>query len=72
MTKIEQLVKRYEFVRKMWVGSHNPKEEQEWYDKMLLVEKEIKKYKAIMETKNPAANAMAQYVKFGIKEDNDA
>jgi hypothetical protein len=72
MTKIEQLVKRYEFVRKMWVGSHNQKEEQEWYDKMLLVEKEIKKYKASMEAKNPAVNAMAQYVKFGIKEDKDA
>lgn len=70
MTKIEQLVKRYEFVRRMWVESYNPQEEQEWYDKMLLVEKELKKYKASMEAKNPAANALAQYMKFGIEENN--
>ena len=67
MTKIEQLVKRYEFVRRMWVNSHTKAEEDEWYNKMLLVEKEIKAYKASIEAKNPAANAMAQYVKFGIK-----
>ena len=72
MTKIEQLIKRYDFVRKMWVNSHTQAEEDEWYNKMLLVEKEIKAYKANREAKNPAANAMAQYVKFGIKEDKDA
>ena len=39
MNKIEQLVKRYEFVRKMWVNSHTQAEEDEWYTKLCLIEK---------------------------------
>ena len=68
MTKIEQLVKRHEFVRKMWVNSHTQAEEDEWYAKLQMVEKEIKAYKARKDTTDPASNAMAQFIKFGIEK----
>jgi hypothetical protein len=65
-------LKRYYAIRKAWINSTNTDQEKEYFDKLQIIEKEIKAYKASMEAKNPAANAMAQYVKFGIKEDKDA
>jgi hypothetical protein len=69
---IDILLKRYYAIRKAWINSTNTDQEKEYFDKLQIIEKEIKAYKASMEAKNPAANAMAQYVKFGIKEDKDA
>lgn len=72
MTKIEQLVKRYEFVRKMWVNSHTPTEEDEWYQKLVFLEDEIKKYRETLNKTRKGASelgseVMAKYIGFGEK-----
>lgn len=83
MTKIEQLLKRYNFIRKCWVNSRTPEEEQEWYEKLQIIEKEIKSYKAHKSTSDLGSSVMAKYIwlnekscqkdtKVEITEDNHA
>lgn len=62
MTKIEQLLKRYNFIRKCWVNSRTPEEEQEWYDKLQIIEKEIKSYKARNNTSELGTSVMGKYI----------
>ena len=62
MTKIEQLLKRYNFIRKCWINSNSPEEEQEWYEKLLIVEKEINAFKARKGTSDLGSSVMAKYI----------
>ena len=62
MTKIEQLLKRYNFIRKCWINSNSPEEEQEWYDKLQIIEKEIKSFKARKGTSDLGSSVMARYI----------
>lgn len=62
MTKIEQLLKRYNFIRKCWVNSHTPEEEQEWYEKLQIIEKEIKAFKSRKSTSDLGSSVMARYI----------
>ncbi len=62
MTKIEQLLKRYNFIRKCWINSHSPEEEQEWYEKLLIVEKEINSFKARNNASDLGSSVMAKYI----------
>jgi hypothetical protein len=66
MSKIEQLLKRYEHIRKGWVNSRTPEEEQEWYDKLQMIEKEIKAFKARKGGSDLGSEVMAKYI--GLKE----
>lgn len=83
MTKIEQLLKRYNFIRKCWVNSRTPEEEQECYDKLQIIEKEIKAFKDRKSTSDLGSSVMARYIglsekscqkdtKVEITEDNHA
>lgn len=64
---IDILLKRYYTIRKAWVNSHTPEEEQEWYDKLQIIEKEIKAYKARKGTSDLGSDVMAKYIGFGEK-----
>lgn len=71
MSKIEQLLKRYEHIRKGWVNSRTPEEEQEWYDKLQIIEKEIKAYKARKDTSDLGSSVIAKYIGMNeMKADN--
>lgn len=61
MNKIEQLLKRYNTIRKAWINSRTPEEEQEWYDKLLIVEHEIKAFKARNNASELGSYVMARY-----------
>lgn len=62
MTKIEQLLKRYNFIRKCWINSNSPEEEQEWYEKLQIIEKEIKSFKARNNDSDLGSSVMAKYI----------
>lgn len=64
---IDILLKRYYTIRKAWVNSHTPEEEQEWYDKLQIIEKEIKAYKARKGASDLGSDVMAKYIGFGEK-----
>ena len=66
MSKIEQLLKRYVHIRRGWVNSRTPEEEQEWYDKLQMIEKEIKAFKARKGGSDLGSEVMAKYI--GLKE----
>ena len=69
---IDILLKRYNKIRKAWTNSRTPEEEQEWYDKLQIIEKEIKAFKARNNSNNNAANTLERYIQFVIKENKDA
>ena len=64
---IDILLKRYYTIRKAWINSHTPEEEQEWYDKLQIIEKEIKAFKARKGTSDLGSDVMAKYIGFGEK-----
>lgn len=66
MTKIEQLVHRFEYIRKQWVNATTKEAEDEWYDKLQTIEKEIKAYKARKDASELGSEVMAKYI--GLKE----
>ena len=70
---IDILLRRYNTIRKAWTNSRTPEEEQEWYDKLQIIEKEIKDYKSRNKYNNTAAaaNTLERYIQFGIKENKD-
>ena len=50
---IDILLRRYNTIRKAWTNSRTPEEEQEWYDKLQIIEKEIKAFITIVESGFP-------------------
>ena len=59
---IDILLRRYNAIRKAWTNSRTPEEEQEWYDKLQIIEKEIKNYKARKSTSDLGSSVMAKYI----------
>ena len=64
---IDILLKRYYTIRKAWINSHTPEEEQEWYNKLQIIEKEIKAFKARKGTSDLGSDVMSKYIGFGEK-----
>ena len=56
------LLRRYNTIRKAWINSRTPEEEQEWYDKLQIIEKEIKAYKARNNASDLGSSVMAKYI----------
>lgn len=44
MNKLESLVKRYEFIKKMWVNSAGTSEQSQWEKQMEQIIEEMKKW----------------------------
>ena len=59
---IDILLRRYNTIRKAWANSRTPEEEQEWYDKLLIVEKEINTFKARNNASDLSSSVMARYI----------
>ena len=59
---IDILLRRYNTIRKAWTNSRTPEEEQEWYDKLQIIEKEIKNYKARKSTSDLGSSVMSKYI----------
>ena len=59
---IDILLRRYNAIRKAWTNSRTPEEEQEWYDKLQIIEGEIKNYKARISTSDLGSSVMAKYI----------
>lgn len=59
---IDILLKRYYSIRRAWTNSRTSEEEQEWYDKLQIIEKEIKSYKARKSTSDLGSSVMAKYI----------
>lgn len=59
---IDILLRRYNTIRKAWKNSRTPEEEQEWYEKLQAIEKEIKNYKARKFTSDLGSSVMAKYI----------
>ena len=63
---IDILLKRYYTIRKAWINSTNTDQEKEYYDKLQILEKEIKAFKARKGTAELGSEVMAKYI--GLKE----
>lgn len=59
---IDILLRRYNTIRKAWTNSRTTEEEQEWYDKLQIIEKEIKDYKARKSTSELGSSVIAKYI----------
>lgn len=59
---IDILLRRYSTIRKAWTNSRTPEEEQEWYEKLQSIEKEIKNYKARKSTSDLGSSVMSKYI----------
>ena len=59
---IDILLRRYNTIRKAWTNSRTPEEEQEWYDKLQIIEKEIKAYKARNNASDLGSSVMSKYI----------
>ena len=59
---IDILLRRYNTIRKAWTNSRTPEEEQEWYEKLLIVEKEINAFKARNNASDLGSSVMAKYI----------
>ena len=69
MTKIEQLVHRFEYVRKQWINATTKEAEDEWFQKLVFLEDEIKKYSETLNkprkgTSELGSEVMAKYIGF--------
>lgn len=72
MSKLEQLVHRFEYVRKQWVNASNKEAEDEWYQKLIFIEDEIKKYRETLNKPRKGSSelgseVMAKFIGFGEK-----
>lgn len=65
---IDILLKRYYAIRKAWINSTNADQEKEYYDKLQILEKEIKAFKARKGSSELGSEVMAKYI--GLKENN--
>ena len=59
---VDILLRRYNTIRKAWTNSRTPEEEQEWYDKLQIIEKEIKAYKARNNASDLGSSVMSKYI----------
>ena len=59
---IDILLRRYNTIRKSWTNSRTPEEEQEWYDKLQIIEKEIRDFKARNNASDLGSSVMAKYI----------
>ena len=59
---IDILLRRYNTIRKAWTNSRTPEEEHEWYDKLQIIEGEIKNYKARKSTYDLGSSVMSKYI----------
>ena len=59
---IDILLRRYNTIRKAWTNSRTHEEEQEWYDKLQIIEKEIKSFKARKGTSELGSSVMSKYI----------
>ena len=64
---IDILLRRYNTIRKAWTNSRTPEEEQEWYDKLQIIEKEIKDYKARNNASDLGSSVMSKYIELNEK-----
>ena len=59
---IDILLRRYYAIRKAWINSTNADQEKEYFDKLQIIEKEIKNYKARKSTSDLGSSVMAKYI----------
>lgn len=59
---IDILLKRYYAIRKDWINSTNDDQEKEYFDKLQIIEKEIKNYKARNNASDLGSSVMAKYI----------
>ena len=59
---IDILLRRYNTIRKAWTNSRTPEEEQEWYDKLQIIEKEIRDLKARNNASDLGSSVMYKYI----------
>ena len=59
---IDILLRRYNTIRKAWTNSRTHEEEQEWYDKLLIVEKEINAFKSRNNASDLGSSVMERYI----------
>lgn len=64
---IDILLKRYYAIRKAWINSTNADQEKEYFDKLQIIEKEIKAFKARKGASELGSEVMAKYIGFGEK-----
>ena len=65
---IDILLKRYYTIRKAWINSTNADQEKEYYDKLQIIEKEIKAFKARKGSSELSSEVMAKFIGFGKKK----
>lgn len=59
---IDILLRRYNTIRKYWTNSRTPEEEQEWYEKLQSIEKEIRDFKARNNASDLGSSVMTKYI----------
>lgn len=64
---IDILLRRYNTIRKAWTNSRTPEEEQEWYDKLQIIEKEISDFKARNNASDLGSSVMDKYIEMSEK-----
>ena len=64
---IDILLRRYNTIRKSWINSRTPEEEQECYYKLQIIEKELKEYKARNNTSDLGSSVMNRYISLSDK-----
>lgn len=72
MTKLESLVKRYEFLKKMWLNSAGTSEQATWEAQLNQIIQEMETYKqshGLDARTTPAKKVMAMYALY--KESSD-
>ena len=59
---IDILLKRYYAIRKAWINSTNADQEKEYFDKLQIIEKEIKAFKSRKGTSDLGSSVMSKYI----------
>lgn len=59
---IDILLKRYYSIRKSWINSTNADQEKEYFDKLQIIEKDIKSYKARNNASDLGSSVMSKYI----------
>ena len=59
---IDILLRRYYAIRKAWINSTNADQEKEYFDKLQIIEKEIRDFKARKCTSDLGSSVMAKYI----------
>ena len=64
---IDILLKRYYAIRKAWINSSNADQEKEYFDKLQIIENEIKAFKASKCTSDLGYSVMNKYISLSDK-----